>query len=172
MKLVVCLCAPVVVRVLNELVDELGRLQLVHQPLGALRSRQNFSFLGDRRQDAVLQGAQQVLTQGETRQVVQTHEHHLDNLDYLVCILLYSHKSETHELPEVVEPFAGYSAEHLDHLLRELEGRLLELDPLAGRVRQQKPEVNVDYVTLDVYQDVPVVAVLNLQHVAHQRVSG
>ena len=119
------------------------------------------------RQYSIFQCPQQVLTESEAWQVVQTHEHHFNDLDNLVCILLYSHKAETHELSEQVESFALNSTEDFNHFLGKLEGSLLEFDTLSRGVREEESEVNMDYVSLNVYQDVAIVTILNLQDVAH-----
>ena len=48
--------------------------------------------------------------------------------------------------------------------------RTLEVDP-SWRVREHEAEVNVDDVSLWVYHDIPIVSILDIEHVAQQRIS-
>ena len=57
-------------------------------------------------------------------------------------------------------------------LLSQFEWRLFEFESLAWRVGQQKAKVYVQYMSLLVQHDVLVVAVLDLEYIAHQTVGG
>ena len=83
-------------------------------------------------------------------------------------------------LPRRLEPVAEqttklevrptvHATEHLDVLEGQLERRGLEAD-VPRRVREHESEVDVDQVPVAVEQDVPVVPVLDLQEVCHERV--
>ena len=67
----------------------------------------------------------QVFALLEAGQVSLTEEHHLHDLDDLVSVLLDGHEAEAHEFPVLEELLGLVAAEDVDHVLGELEGRLL-----------------------------------------------
>ncbi|GIX64560.1 arginyl-tRNA synthetase family protein [Babesia caballi] len=64
------------------------------------------------------------------------------------------------------------AAQHVGHVLGELEGGLLELHVGGGGGPQEEPEVDVQDVALAGDEQVAVVPVLDLEQVAEQRVAG
>lgn len=84
---------------------------------------------------------------------------------------LQSHKAFGHQLSEVSKPAALKTPHHVYHLLRQLERRLLHGNALAWRITEKESKVYVDYMPLDIHQDVAVVSVFNLEDVADQTVS-
>jgi len=126
---------------------------------------------GQRWQDAVLQVADEVLTQDEARQIVEAHEHHLNKLDDLIRMFLDGHEAEAHLLTELLEPLVLDASKDFNHFTSQLERCLLKLNAFAWRVGEKEAEVNVHDVAFDVDQDVPIVTVLDLENVADQGVS-
>lgn len=54
----------------------------------------------------------------------------------------------------------------------QFEGTIsLEFDPLPGHVGEEEAEVNMKHFAAPVEEDVPIVPVLGLQDVHHQRIS-
>ena len=81
----------------------------------------------------------------------------------------------TDENLEVVEHLGGaalrVAVHDLQQLARELEGGRLEADA-TGAIGQHKAKVDMNDVAAVVQEDVAVMAVLDLQQVAHQAVGG
>ncbi len=100
------------------------------------------------------------------------HEHHLNEFDDLVGVLLDGEEAESHQLAELAELLRLDSSKHLNHFSGQLEGCLLEFQTLARGVREQEAEIDVHDVPGDVDHDVPIVAVLDLKDVAYQGVGG
>ena len=81
-----------------------------------------------------------------------------------------SAETSGHPHAEVSEFIRILAAHNVQHLLGQLEGRRLELEALARRVRQQEAEVDVEHVALNVNQDVLIMSVLYLKDIANQAV--
>ena len=88
-------------------------------------------------------------------------------------LLLDHNEPFGHFLPKYVKLFVIWPAQHVNHVLCELKRHgLFHLDALAWRNTQQKSEVDVNQVALNVDHDVTVVPVFDLQNVADKRVRG
>ena len=111
-------------------------------------------------------------TLSEARQVLLAHDHHFNQHDDLVGVLLQRHEALVEQLPEFGEFLGVQAAEDVDELLRELEGRLFELQATAREAGEEEAKVDVHDVAVGVDEDVLVVSVLDLQDVAHEGVAG
>ena len=87
-------------------------------------------------------------------------------------MLLDGHEAESHELSVLSELLGVDAAQDLNHLGCQLEWSLFEFNALARCVWEQEAEVDVHDVPEDVHHDVAVVAVLDLEDVADETVSG
>ncbi|KAJ8525159.1 hypothetical protein ON010_g15956 [Phytophthora cinnamomi] len=72
--------------------------------------------------------------------------------------------------PEVAERRTARTAHQLNELVRELERCPLEVPVAARAVGEQEAKVDVDHMTVRVHQDVAVVAILDLENVADDRI--
>lgn len=88
------------------------------------------------REKSFFQVADQRAASDEARQVGLSVEHHLDQENNLLRVLLEHLEPLRHALSKVIELVAVLPAQHLDHLVRQLERRLLHSHPLARRVAQ------------------------------------
>ena len=53
----------------------------------------------------------------EARQVRLTHEHHLNEDDYFLCVGLEGHETACHAIPEFAESLRIFATHHIEHLL-------------------------------------------------------
>ena len=97
--------------------------------------------------------------------------HDLHNGHELVHVFARGQESAQHQNLEVGEHVALDAAHHLGELVRHLEGGWLEAQVL-GRTRQHEAVVDVDEVAVVVEEYVAVVAILDLEQVAGDRVAG
>lgn len=125
-----------------------------------------------RREQPLLHRSDRLLLVLEAGQVLLAEDHHFDENDHLVGMLLESHEAELDQVAEQSIVLALNSSEHVDVLLRKLERSLLELKAFSGRVRQQESKVNVDDVAFRVDHDVAVVPIFDRQDVLREAVSG
>jgi hypothetical protein len=121
--------------------------------------------------DSVLEISDKSAASSETRQVGLPVEHHLNEQNDFFSVRLDRNETLGHSPPEIVKFFVVRPSQHVNHVLCELERHgLFHLDTLARRNTQQKPEVDVNQVALNVDHDVPIVTVFYLQNVADKRV--
>ena len=158
LEVVVASSPPIVVALLNYAVYEALSLGLAHQLVSW--------------EEAILEVFQALLASLEARQVILSKEHHLDEEDDFLSVLLQSHESLLHQLTELVEAVAVVSTEHFHLLLSQLEWSLLELDSFARGVGEEEAKVDVHDMAFDIQHDVSVVPVLDLEDVAHETVGG
>mmetsp|Transcript_16760 Transcript_16760/g.25988 ORF Transcript_16760/g.25988 Transcript_16760/m.25988 type:complete len:493 (-) Transcript_16760:1573-3051(-) len=93
------------------------------------------------------------------------HEHKLAHM--LPCF----EKAPNEQYLKVVEHFRVlFAAHHLNVFFGEFEGRRLKADVPARTVAEEKVKVNVNDAALRCQQDIAVVAVFDLQQVAHETV--
>jgi len=108
----------------------------------------------------------------EAGQVALAQNHHLHQQDDLLSMLLDGHKSLLQKVPELLEAFRLNASEHLHHLCCKFEGCLFESESFARGVREEKAEIDVEDVALDIDKDVPIVPVFEGESIADERVSG
>ena len=126
--------------------------------------------LAELRLEAVAQRLDGLAAGGEAGQVAAgALERALDEREDLGCLLARGQEALDHEVAEAREGGRARAAHQLDVLRRQLERRRLEVDVTAGRVGQQKAEVDVDDVAVGVEHDVAVVSIFHVQRVAQQR---
>jgi len=158
LEVVIAACSPVIVAFDDEVIDESL----------ALRAREHLS----RWEEPVLEVPDGLLAAFEARQVVLSQEHHFNDDDDLLGVLLECHEALLHQLSVFAEVLRSVAAEHLNLLRCELEGSLLKLHALAWCVREEESKVNVHYVAFNVNHDISIVSVLDLKDVAKQGVGG
>ena len=120
------------------------------------------------REEPVLEVPDGCLSTFEAGEIVLTHEHHFDYDDDFLCFVLQRQEPLFHQFSVFVEGLRSVATKDLDHFRRQLEGCLLEFDSFARSVREEKSEVNVHDVPLDIDENVSVVSVLDLEDVAQE----
>ena len=79
-------------------------------------------------------------------------------------------KSFEKQFSEIPEQFAMHPSQNLQIFMIEFE-RNIRLESLSRRIRQKKPEIDMHYLPLLLYQNVAVVTVLQLYEIAKQRIA-
>ena len=69
------------------------------------------------REESVLEVAKQGSSTLEAGQVRLTHQHHLDEDDYLLCVGLQSHERPCHAISELAEGLRILASHDIEHLL-------------------------------------------------------
>eukprot|EP00639_Heterosigma_akashiwo_P005275 CAMPEP_0194576286 /NCGR_PEP_ID=MMETSP0292-20121207/11459_1 /TAXON_ID=39354 /ORGANISM="Heterosigma akashiwo, Strain CCMP2393" /LENGTH=275 /DNA_ID=CAMNT_0039428299 /DNA_START=410 /DNA_END=1234 /DNA_ORIENTATION=- len=145
--------APVVRGILNQMVHVRGRRAVVQV-----------------RPEPGRQGSDDLLwLAAKAGQVLVAVGRHLNQVDDLLVAPAQGHEHVHAQAPEAPEAGRPLAAQQLHPLLRQLEGRPLEVR-VARRPGEHEPEVDVDGVALGVQEDVPVVPVLQVEQVAQDGV--
>mmetsp|Transcript_6820 Transcript_6820/g.12202 ORF Transcript_6820/g.12202 Transcript_6820/m.12202 type:complete len:209 (+) Transcript_6820:772-1398(+) len=108
----------------------------------------------------------------KTRHLRQVALHHkIYQKEKLIAFLAYFIVSLTAKLPENLKVAALLSSHQLNHFVCELEWCLFKFTIPSRRIRQQKPKINVDNVSVRIKKDVAIVSIFQLQHVGNNGVS-
>lgn len=122
------------------------------------------------REQPFFQISDQSASSNETWQIRLAIQHHFHQKNYLLRIFLKHLEAFCHSFPEIVEFLAVLTTEYLDHLVRKLERRLFHCNTLSWCITQQKAEVDMTNVALNVNHNVAIVSIFDLKDVANQRV--
>lgn len=158
MEVVVAASPPVFIAILNELVDV---------PL-AFCICESLSFW----EESLFEISQSLFTAFETIQVVLAQEHHFDDNNDLISMLLQSQEALLQIFSIFTEHDRSVASQNFDHFICQLEWCIFKLQSFTRSVAQEESEVDVHNVTFDIDQDVSVVSIFYLQDVAYERVCG
>lgn len=106
----------------------------------------------------------------EAAEVLLTVGHHLGKKDDFCGVFIKFPQARHHLLPVSTEHWALNPAQDSDELRSQLERHCFNLDSPAWRSGQHVPKINVDDAAVLSKQDVSVVSVFYLEHVADQRI--
>ena len=98
----------------------------------------------------------------EARKIILAHEHHFDYNDDFLSFILQGQETLFHKFSIFIEGLGSVAAEDLYDFCGQLERSFFEFDAFAWGVREEKSEVDVHDVALDIYEDVSVVSIFDL----------
>mmetsp|Transcript_35784 Transcript_35784/g.70476 ORF Transcript_35784/g.70476 Transcript_35784/m.70476 type:complete len:229 (+) Transcript_35784:641-1327(+) len=110
-------------------------------------------------------------TETGQRQVLLPHHHHLDNAQEFLRFSPGLHEASYNPLSEFIEKRGTRPPHDLHKLVGQFEQRRFEWD-VSGTVREHEPKVHMDHVAFAVNQNIRVVPVSDVEHVADDRVGS